>query len=235
MKKLLFLAAGLALALPLPAQDQPKKRQDRPPQPGKGAPDKAAPGKGGPGGVRGDRAAQMAEHLKLSPEQAEKVKAVMAEQSEKMRDLLQNGAGTREERQEKMTAMRKAMDEKLADILTAEQAKKYKELSATNPGGGFGGGRPGGGGFGGGGLAGLDLTPEQKKKVQDLRTELFGKLRELPEAERADKYRAANEEFQKKLEGILTDEQKKKLKELRANPATPNPTRRRPEADPKKI
>ncbi|MSU40130.1 MAG: hypothetical protein EXS28_00215 [Pedosphaera sp.] len=233
MKKLLFLAAGLALALPLPAQDQPKKRPERPPQ-GKGAPDKAAPGKGAPGSVRGDRSAQLVEQLKLSPEQAEKVKAIFAEQSEKMRGLFQNQGGTREERQEKMTAMRKAMDEKLADILTAEQAKKYKELSATNPSGGFGGGRPGGGGFGGGGLAGLDLTPEQQKKVQDLRTELFGKLRELPEAERADKYRAANEEFQKKLEGILTDEQKKKLKELRANPATPNPTRRRPEADPKK-
>ncbi len=241
--KQFLLTAGLALALPAAAQDQPKEqpkgRPQRPPQ-GKSDPAKGAPGKGVPGGVR-DRAAAIAEQLKLTPEQTTKVKAVFDGQSEAMRELFQNRDLSQEQRQEKMAAIRKGIEEKLAGILSADQLKQYKEQPTRPGGGGFGGGFGGGRGE----LAQLNLSEDQQAKVRALQQEIFGKLREVPDADRAAKYREANEELQKKLEGILTDEQKKKLKEIRANPqptrrpgtnpdgTTPRPTRR-PGTEPKK-
>jgi Spy/CpxP family protein refolding chaperone len=70
---------------------------------------------------------EVAEALKLTAEQKDKVKAVMDETGKEMRALF--GAGLdRDEARKKMEEIRKASEEKLMTILTDEQKTKLKEL-----------------------------------------------------------------------------------------------------------
>lgn len=63
----------------------------------------------------------------------------------------------------------------------------------------------------------LALTDEQKPKVKALLEEQIqqrGQWRDLPQEERRAKFQAAQEEFNKKMKGILTEEQYKKFEAL---------------------
>ncbi len=71
----------------------------------------------------------VADELKLTDEQRTKIEAARTEQMTEMRSLFQGGAGgDRTAMREKMMAMQKQMDEKIAAILTDDQKKQWKEM-----------------------------------------------------------------------------------------------------------
>lgn len=145
--------------------------------------------------------------LKLSAEQKDKIQAINSELQKDIRDLGQGGR-LDPQFQRKRQALEKEAAEGIQKILDDDQKKVVKDLTGepfeTRFGGGFGGG---GGSFGGGGFGGipqpgqimstfvqdqLKLTAEQKKQLEE-----------------------AQKEVDAKLEKILTEEQRKQLKDMR--------------------
>jgi Spy/CpxP family protein refolding chaperone len=72
---------------------------------------------------------EVAEALKLTDEQKEKLKTIQDDARKEMRDLFQAGAGNRDEARKKMEELRKSADEKAQAVLTAEQKTKLKEVT----------------------------------------------------------------------------------------------------------
>lgn len=101
-------------------------------------------GQRGPGGNMEARLKRMSEQLELTDAQQKKVKALFEAQSkayQKLREV------PREERREKFGKLRESFNTKLAAILTDEQNKKFKKITAElreRRGGGREGGREGG-------------------------------------------------------------------------------------------
>jgi Spy/CpxP family protein refolding chaperone len=93
--------------------------------------------------------------LSITAEQKTSIAKIREEQGAAMRELFAGGGeGDREAARAKMTEMRKATDEKLLAVLTADQKTKFEELKGKpfelpegalrGPGGGGPGRRPGG-------------------------------------------------------------------------------------------
>jgi Spy/CpxP family protein refolding chaperone len=72
----------------------------------------------------------VAEELKLTSDQRTKIEGILDAQRSEMRSAFQGGGGggDREAMREKMMAMRKQTDEKIAALLTEEQKNKWKEM-----------------------------------------------------------------------------------------------------------
>jgi len=90
----------------------------------------------------------VAGELKITAEQKTSIAKVREESQAKMRELFTAGAGgDREAARTKMAEMRKASDEKILAVLTADQKAKLEELKGKPfelPEGARGGGTPGG-------------------------------------------------------------------------------------------
>ena len=71
---------------------------------------------------------EVAEALKLSDEQKEKIKTIQEDAAKEMRGLF-TPDGDRAEARKKMEAARKATDEKVQGVLSAEQKSKFKDLA----------------------------------------------------------------------------------------------------------
>jgi periplasmic protein CpxP/Spy len=81
--------------------------------------------KGGKGGYSVEqRLERMSTQLDLTDAQKPKVKAVLEETAKKMKDVPQD------ERREKGRAIMEEQNKKMKEILTADQFKKYEEMSA---------------------------------------------------------------------------------------------------------
>lgn len=109
-----------------PAVTRVEPPSDRPAGPG------ARPG-GGPGQGGGDRAQrmeQMLASLNLTADQAQKVQAVMEAQRPAMEALRNDTSLSREQRREKMQALRQGMDTQLSAIMTPEQKAKWDQERA---------------------------------------------------------------------------------------------------------
>jgi len=115
------------------------------------------PGGRGPGQGGGqrrtpaERVEQMKTSLGLSDDQAQKITAVFEAQRPAMEALRNDQSLSRDQRREKMEAMRQTMDQQLSSILTPEQKAKWdeerakmRERFANRQGGGQGGRRGGG-------------------------------------------------------------------------------------------
>jgi Spy/CpxP family protein refolding chaperone len=97
--------------------------------------------------------AEIAEELKISDEQKASIAKIREESRAQMRELFTGGGGDREAAQAKFAEARKATDEKLLAVLTADQKAKLDELKGKpfempegalrGPGGGAPGGAPG--------------------------------------------------------------------------------------------
>jgi hypothetical protein len=152
------------------------------------------------------------EELKMSDEQIKKVTELQEKQREAfqgLRDLSQ------EERRTKMQENAKAQSEAIAKLLDAKQLKRAKQIALQQQVSRA--------------LAftlnneeiakELKITDEQKDKIRDIQMKSFEELRDLGRDEEAAKKRqevmkATNE----KVMGLLTDEQKAKLKEMQGEP-----------------
>jgi len=90
--------------------------------------DTTAPGKGErkSGGIHA-RIDAMATQLNLTDDQKTKVTALLEQDAKQMRDLRADTSLSKEERRDKVTAMRKEHEQKLKAILTPEQYEKWQQ------------------------------------------------------------------------------------------------------------
>jgi len=95
-------------------------------------------------GTPEERVKRMTEQLGLTPEQAEKIKAIYEKGAEANKALREKGFNNlTDEEKTKMRDSMKAQQDEIAAILTPEQKKKQEEARGQR--GGPGGGRRGGG------------------------------------------------------------------------------------------
>jgi Spy/CpxP family protein refolding chaperone len=117
MTKTLVLAAlvagSLCAAGTLQAQDAPK-----------GKPPGGAPGMRGTQGFE-----MMAKQLDLTEDQKPKVKAIMEDMAQKMRDLLADTSVAKADKATKAKEHREAANAKLKEVLTAEQYAKWETMT----------------------------------------------------------------------------------------------------------
>ncbi len=110
--------------------------------------------RGGGGGDRGaERLQRMSTALSLTPDQSEKIKAIMETQRPAVDAIRNDNSLSREDRRAKLQELRKTTDPQIEAILTPEQKTKWEELRAQM------GNRQGGGGNGGGGNGGGNQPP----------------------------------------------------------------------------
>jgi Spy/CpxP family protein refolding chaperone len=168
--------------------------------------------RGGGGGLFLLTQKSVQEELKLSDDQLKKVGELVEKQREefgKLRDL------SREERQKKVEELTKESHKALAEILKADQVKRFKQIQWQQEGARA---------FADPEVAdALKLSDEQKDKVKAVREEAQKEMRALRESGASrEEVRKKFEEIRKassdKLMGILTDEQKTKWKELQGEP-----------------
>lgn len=93
---------------------------------------------------------RLAEQLALSESQKSILKTVLDERTKKFAELFTSDL-SRDDRRAAMDVMRKEADQQIKQVLTAEQAIKYDEVSSQMMGGDFGGRGGWGGGRGSGG------------------------------------------------------------------------------------
>ena len=168
---------------------------------------------GGPGGfgggplfLLGQKSVQ--EELKLSDEQVKQIKELADKQRESfqgLRDLSQ------EERRTKMQEAAKTNDKAIGKILKPEQYKRVRQIALQQQGARALGNEEV--------AKALKINEEQKDKINEIQTKAFEEMRGLGRDEEARKKRqemmkATNE----KVMGVLTSEQKTKLKEMQGEP-----------------
>ena len=77
---------------------------------------------------RGPNFDALAERLKLTDDQKPKVKEILANEREQMRDLWQNQDLSREDRMAKMKTIRDDTSTKLKGVLTPDQFQKWQDM-----------------------------------------------------------------------------------------------------------
>lgn len=189
----------------------------QPPEGGRG---RMMQGMGFGGGMMLLRDKGIQAELKLSEEQVTNLRALMEKQGEEMR-AAREGGGDPQEMREKMMEMGRKYQEEANKILNEEQQKRLKQLGlqAAQKMGGWSA------------LAmnpevgkALELTDEQKEALQAAQEEMRGAMREAFQGGGGDReeMRKKMEEMRKgmneKIEKLMTDAQKAKLKELMGEP-----------------
>jgi Spy/CpxP family protein refolding chaperone len=105
------------------------------------------PGGGRTGGGRGGVTIEaLTDRLKLTPDQVEKIKPILADQQTQMAAMRADTSASQEDRQAKMMKLRTDTSTKINAVLTPDQQTEYKKMQAEQmqrgPGGG--GGAPAG-------------------------------------------------------------------------------------------
>ncbi|MCS7015476.1 MAG: hypothetical protein NZM42_05065 [Gemmatales bacterium] len=151
--------------------------------------------------------------LKLTDEQKSKIRTLQEEQRQAFRDLANLG---REERAKRMRELTEKTDKELSTLLKPEQAKRLNQIQLQL--------RLRQGNYGAilndpEIVAQLNLTSEQKEKVQQINAE-GEKLRESFQAGNREEIFKRLQELRGKYESVLTEQQKARLKELGGEPFT---------------
>jgi Spy/CpxP family protein refolding chaperone len=143
-RTILTIAAAALLVIPTfgadekPAGDKPAGDKPAGERPNRGP---GGPGGGRFGGTPEERVKRMTEQLGLTPEQAEKIKAIYEKSAAANKDIIAKGRDMTEEDRTKLRDSMKAVQDEVGAILTPEQKKKQEEARAQR--GGPGGGRRG--------------------------------------------------------------------------------------------
>jgi Spy/CpxP family protein refolding chaperone len=192
-----LVAAVVAMAAsPALAQAQQRQRQGG--------------GFGGFGGgvmfLLGQKSVQ--EELKLSDEQVKQVKELTDKQREAfqgLRDLSQ------EERRTKIQELGKSNNEAIAKMLKPQQLKRVKQIALQRQGAAAVNNEEV--------SKALNITADQKEKIRDIQTKAREEMQGLGFDEEARKKRQeVMKAMNDKITGVLTAEQKSKLKEMQGDP-----------------
>ena len=190
------------------------------PGPGGRGADGAPPAGGAPGGDRVEMLRRVAEELKLTEEQKQKVQPIFREEGEKMRELQADTSMSREEKLAKFQALRTTAAAKFKAILTPEQQAQWETIRP--------GLQVGPGGAGGAGqdamqrLADeLKLTKEQREKLRPILFEEFTQRQSLRKNDKLSreeslaKFKELHAATTAKVKPILSPEQLEKWVKLR--------------------
>jgi Spy/CpxP family protein refolding chaperone len=120
-------AVALSGLVPGNIMAQAEKKEDKPAAP-TGPPTLTRPA------PRPDALSAMAELLKLTEPQKEKIKPILEEQTKQIRALRDDKTIPRENRASKYLEIRQATHDKIKPILTPEQAKVFDKNRGTPPG-----------------------------------------------------------------------------------------------------
>ncbi|MDR3634430.1 MAG: hypothetical protein P4L84_11545 [Isosphaeraceae bacterium] len=181
---------------------------------------------GGPGFLM---APNVQKDLKLSDEQVGKVQETLREVREKHADDFQGLRDlSQKEREQKVASISKEVNDEVKKALSfsAEQSKRFDQISLQTRG-----------------LQAfvdptvaekLKLTDAQKSQIEEIRTSAREAVRgafnkDAGEEERKEamkKFREASQESMKKVQALLTDDQKNEWKELTGEPIEFQPPRR---------
>jgi len=133
---------ALALAGVLPAQE---------PTAPSNAPNQAAAPNGRPGGGGNveNRLENLSRQLNLANDQKEKIRPILKHEVERIREIRSNTSLTQGEARRRMQTVRKNTNQHIAEILTPEQKKQWREIRQERRGGGPEGGQGGSGSSGG--------------------------------------------------------------------------------------
>lgn len=199
------IAVTLALLLAIPAQAQRQQRQQQ--------------GAGGVAGLLENESVQ--KELKMEKDQADKVKEAVAKVTDKHKDerakLADLGREERRTETQKLNAIVNAeVMAAIGDILKPEQVKRLKQIELQQAGSRA---------FTRADVAtALKLTDEQKEKIKTINEDAGKQLAELRQGGNAqnnrEKIAAVNKETTEKVQGVLTDDQKKAFKEMTGEPFT---------------
>lgn len=177
----------------------------------------------------GDPLQMMAQALGLTPEQKSKAEPLLDKTRARMKAI-------QEEAEQKMHAAMKEAHAQLEPLLTDEQKKKVKEMhqhmehARASQHGREGEGKPGERHDMEGALeralersiSGLNLSPDQKQKMEGAMRETSKELREIlsnnniSREDQMAKMREMREKISARISPFLNDEQKKKLEEFKA-------------------
>jgi hypothetical protein len=189
-------------------------------------------GFGGRGGAGGGaamlRMPEVQTELKLSDEQKTKVATLADKIQEERRGQFQGLRDlSNEERQKKMADWRASEDKQLAEILNADQMKRYNQLRLQRQGISAVAEKP---------VADeLKLTDDQRTKIQEIMSAQMAEMQSLRQSGGGggdfsalrEKMTAMRKQTDDKIAAVLTDEQKSKWKEMTGAPFTfPAPTAR---------
>src|SRR5256885_7611509 len=83
--------------------------------------------------ARGERLKSLAEQLKLSDEQKEKLKPILQDERKKVRELRENKDLSRQNRVARLKEIRDDLGTKLKPILTPEPLEKWNKLRSERP------------------------------------------------------------------------------------------------------
>ena len=174
-----------------------------------------APAAGAASGLR-ERMQETAKELNLTDEQKQKLQDILREKLEKLRGLKDDTSLTREEKMEKVKAVREEITSEVKNILTPDQFDKWKAKQGLLLGG------PAAAASGRSAapvarlqeaIKELNLTDMQKEQLKPLYEEQMGKLRDLRQdgtmsmAEKLQKLQALQQEIGPKLKKVLDAEQ----------------------------
>ena len=152
------------------------------------------------------------EELKVGEEQAAKLKEFADKQSEAMKGFAQFG-GDEEEQIARMEIQLKLMKERVAFMKTTLNAEQHKRLGQIEKQ------QMGMGAFSNAKIAKeLAITDEQTEKIKTINTDMTKEMREMFsggfDAEAQKKVASLRSETQEKIEKSLTEDQRKKWKEM---------------------
>jgi periplasmic protein CpxP/Spy len=164
----------------------------------------ASPAAGDRAAVLRERMQETARELNLTPEQQQKLQAIVRDHMGKLRELRQDTSLSPEEKRQKLAAAREEIVAEVKKVLTPDQFEKWQARQGTAAGAAAG---P---------LArmhaainDLNLTDQQKEQLKPLYQEQMAKLNELRQdtslsmAEKLDKLRAMHLEAAPKLKKVL--------------------------------
>lgn len=80
-----------------------------------------------------DRAKRIADDLKITKDQQEKLKPILQAESKEIRALRQDTALSRQDRRDKLAKIREATSEKVKAILSTDQFEKWKKMREEKP------------------------------------------------------------------------------------------------------
>jgi Spy/CpxP family protein refolding chaperone len=156
-----------------------------------------------------ERMQDAAKDLNLTDEQKARLKDTYQPQMEKLREIWRDQSLTREQKMEKLKALRSEAEPKLKDLLTAEQLEKWQQRQTQAREGMEAAKKE------------WNLTDEQKAKLKAAlqpQAEKFRALREdksLTPQERMEKFKAMREELSPQIKEVLTPEQYEKWEKSR--------------------
>jgi Spy/CpxP family protein refolding chaperone len=154
------------------------------------------------------RVFERAKELGLTPEQKEKIKAILHKYLGGMHSIHQNAELSAEEKMAKINTIRDEIRAEFKKVMTPEQYAMWKEKEGqTLPGAQIGLQQLQGV------IESLNLSDEQKEKLRDFHEQQMGKLQALRDdlsltlSEKLEKIRAMRQDVDPKLKEVLTAEQ----------------------------